>query len=107
MEFSLRERVEEHCTASCEGRTDVTGKNFTREFMTQPNIDSYFAIYNGVRPIAYEILEEKKEGDNWTFKIKYMGEKQYFIGKQIWGLTDKGWKIIAVDMLQLPTDTPG
>ena len=94
---TARETVENHAKAAVEGRMDVVLGDVVPELHAglQPLAEKLGAI----QPTGHEILDEKKEGDQVVFKVKYLGKAGSVTVESTWALKGDAWKVVNAAVL--------
>ena len=94
-QMTARETVDRHATAVIEGNRDIVMEAFVPE--VAENIQPLADAVKSVQPTTYEITEDRKEGDNWVFKVNYIGNESSLLVKSTWALKGEEWKVIAAE----------
>ena len=98
-QMTARETVDRHATAIIEGNRDIVMEAFVPE--VAENIQPLADAMKSVQPTTYEIIEERKEGDNWVFKVNYIGNESSLLVKGTWALKGEEWKVIAAEKVKM------
>jgi len=92
MALTSRETIERHAKAAIEGKLDLVIGDLMPELI--PGIEPLAEKLGAIQPTEYKILNEKKEGDQVTYQVKYIGSEGSLIVQSTWELKGEDWKVI-------------
>ena len=92
--MNARETADRHGQYVVAGDMRAAGADFTPEAMQE-------FMNLGVRPPRgtdrYEVVNERQDGDNYIFDIKYSNEQESQTIRSTWGRVGDDWKIVKVE----------
>ena len=71
MALTAKETVERHAKAAIEGNLDLVIGDLMPELI--PSIEPLAVKLGAIQPTGYEILNEKEEGSQVTYQVRYIG----------------------------------